>query len=102
MPSIRARPDPLLPRQDFCVAFDTQDGTVAAVTDVALTVRRGERLGILGESGRGTSQLFLVVLGLLARNGRASGTARFDGANLLSVSAGALRRVRGGRIAMVF
>jgi oligopeptide transport system ATP-binding protein len=95
-------PDRLLTLEDFNVAFATHDGTVAAVSDVGLTVRRGERLGVLGESGSGKSHLFLGVLGLLANNGRASGVARFDGQDLVTLAPRALRQVRGRRIAMIF
>jgi oligopeptide transport system ATP-binding protein len=95
-------PAPLLAVEGLCVDFTTPDGTVAAVRDVAFQVMRGERLGVLGESGCGKSQLFLALLGLLASNGRARGHARFAGEDLLSLPASALRRLRGNRIAMVF
>src|SRR5579871_5714006 len=95
-------PEPLLAVDAVSVDFTTPDGTVAAVRDVDFRVMRGERLGVLGESGCGKSQLFLALLGLLAPNGRASGHARFAGEDLLGLPATALRRLRGNRIAMVF
>ncbi|MBM3585727.1 MAG: ABC transporter ATP-binding protein [Alphaproteobacteria bacterium] len=82
--------------------FATPDGEVAAVSDVDLDLRAGETLGVVGESGSGKSQLFLSVLGLLARNGRATGSARLDGQELIGLAPESLRRVRGGRIAMIF
>jgi oligopeptide transport system ATP-binding protein len=92
---------PLLDIAGLSVRFATRDGELAAVLDVSLEVRPGECLGVMGESGSGKSQTFLAALGLLARNGRVSGVARFGGDDLLA-SAEALRRARGARIGMIF
>jgi oligopeptide transport system ATP-binding protein len=92
----------LLAIRGLTTRFATPDGDVAAVSDVNLDLRAGETLGVVGESGSGKSQLFLSVLGLLARNGRARGSARLDGQELIGLAPEALRRVRGGRIAMIF
>jgi len=103
MRSTRATAEPpLLDVADLRVDFATPDGPVAAVRDVAFQVMPGDRLGVLGESGSGKSQLFLALLGLLAPNGRAIGRARFAGQDLLALPAAALRRLCGDRIAMVF
>src|SRR5579864_8628762 len=59
------------------VSFRTRAGVVSAAREVTLSVARGECLGVVGESGAGKSQLFLAVLGLLAANGNAHGSARF-------------------------
>src|SRR5690606_11244160 len=88
--------------RDVCVEFATPRGPVAAVRDVSLEVRRGECLAIVGESGSGKSQLFLGSFGLLAATGRARGSVRFDGQELLEPDATALRDVLGTRVAMVF
>ena len=93
---------PLLGIHDVCVEFATPRGPVAAVRDVSLEVRRGECLAIVGESGSGKSQLFLGSLGLLAATGRARGSVRFDGQELLGPGAAPLHDVLGTRIAMVF
>ncbi len=93
---------PLLAVDGLGVDFATPDGTVAAVRDVAFELGREERLGVLGESGCGKTQLCLALLGLLAPNGRARGHARFAGEDLLALPPAALRRLRGNRIAMVF
>ena len=84
------------------VSFDTPAGRVDAVQDVTLTVRRGESLGVVGESGAGKSQTFLAVMGLLAANAVARGSARFGETELLTLTPAALDRVRGSGIAMVF
>jgi oligopeptide/dipeptide ABC transporter ATP-binding protein len=84
------------------VSFDTPAGRVSAAEDVSLTVRHGECLGVVGESGAGKSQTFLAVVGLLAANGSVSGSARFGDTELLTLTPTALDRVRGSGIAMVF
>jgi oligopeptide/dipeptide ABC transporter ATP-binding protein len=84
------------------VSFDTPAGRVCAAQDVSLEVRRAECLGVVGESGAGKSQTFLAVMGLLAANGAAHGSARFGDTELLGLSPAALDRVRGSGIAMVF
>ncbi|MEJ0070013.1 MAG: ABC transporter ATP-binding protein [Pseudomonadota bacterium] len=93
---------PVLDVTDLRVGFATPDGAVAAVRDVAFRLMPGERLGVLGESGSGKSQLFLALLGLLAPNGHATGRALFGGRNLLALGPADLRCLRGNRIAMIF
>src|ERR1700738_1776755 len=84
------------------VTFDTSRGRISAAREVTLEVERGECLGVVGESGAGKSQVFLAVMGLLAANGRAQGSARFLGTELLTLAPAALDRVRGAGIGMVF
>ena len=95
-------PTPILRLHGLTVTFDTPGGAVTAARDVELSVAGGECLGVVGESGAGKSQLFLAVLGLLAVNGRAEGSARFGPAELLTLAPAALDQVRGRGIAMVF
>jgi peptide/nickel transport system ATP-binding protein len=84
------------------VRFATPDGEVHAVKNLGFTLERGETLGIVGESGSGKSQSMLSLLGLLADNGRAAGTARFGQRDLLSLPEAQLRRVRGREISIIF
>src|SRR5262245_53552164 len=92
---------PLLEVSDLHVEFDTDDGVVSAVRGVGFEVERGRTLGIVGESGSGKSVATQTVAGL-TRGARVSGTAIFDGVDLLTASEGQLRAIRGARIGMVF
>jgi oligopeptide/dipeptide ABC transporter ATP-binding protein len=92
---------PLLAIRNLDVEFATPRGTVRAVREVSLELRRGECLALVGESGSGKSQLFLGSFGLLAASGFARGTVRFDGRELLGRDPAPLRKVLGTRIAMV-
>ena len=94
--------EPVLALSGLSVSFATPGGEVTAAADVALSVARGECLGVVGESGAGKSQVFLAIVGLLAANGRATGSARFSGRELIGLPAAALDQVRGAGIGMVF
>jgi len=92
----------LLELRDLTVTFDTPGGPVTAVDGIDLDVGEGECLAVVGESGSGKSQTFLAALGLLAGNGRISGSARFDGREMLGRTQRELDRVRGPGIGYVF
>ena len=87
---------------NLSVTFDAPDGAVEAVKDVSFRIGRGECLGVVGESGAGKSQIFLAAMGLLARNGRTSGSIRFGGRELLDLTPREANRVRGAELAMIF
>jgi peptide/nickel transport system ATP-binding protein len=83
--------------------FRTDDGIVKAVDGVSFSVEKGQTLGIVGESGSGKSVTCLTIMGLNAkRNTISSGQAIFNGQNLLGMSSGKLREIRGDDIAMIF
>jgi oligopeptide/dipeptide ABC transporter ATP-binding protein len=90
--------------RDLVVEFHTDDGVVKAVDGVTYDVHRGETLGIVGESGSGKSVSQLAVLGLIPQPpGRiVRGEAILNGRDTLKMSRKALRKVRGGEVAMVF
>ncbi|MDR3516980.1 MAG: ATP-binding cassette domain-containing protein [Azospirillaceae bacterium] len=94
--------EPILSIRDLVTRFETGDGTVSAVNNVSLDIRPGETLGVVGESGSGKSQLMLSVMGLLASNGRVSGSVRYRGQELVGLKPTALAAIRGSRIAMIF
>jgi len=99
---VHREPAAVLSLRGLGVTFVTAQGPLHAVQDVTLAVARGECLGVVGESGAGKSQLFLAVMGLLAANGQASGSARLGDTELIGLSAAALDRVRGAQVGMVF
>jgi len=92
----------LLTISDLSVAFDSDAGTIKALDHINLDIRRGEVMGLVGESGSGKSVTTLAILRLIRRPGRiTSGTIRFDGVDLATLSEDEMRHVRGARIAMV-
>ena len=92
----------LLEIEGLTVTFTTADGDVHAVNGVSFDIDKGETLAIVGESGSGKSQTAFATMGLLARNGRASGVARFDGKDLLSMSQRDFNNIRSKDMAMIF
>ena len=95
---------PLLDVQNLTTRFHTRNGVVHAVEDVSFSLEKGKTLGIVGESGSGKSVTCYSLLGLIPKPpGRIhSGTAIFEGVDLLKAKEKELRKIRGKKISMIF
>jgi peptide/nickel transport system ATP-binding protein len=95
---------PLLKVQGLHVAYSDRMGELCpALAGVNFDLGPGEILGVVGESGSGKSTLAAALLRLLPSNGKIQqGTVLFEGKNLLDASAQDLRKIRGGRIGLIF
>jgi oligopeptide/dipeptide ABC transporter ATP-binding protein len=94
----------LLDVRDLRTYFHVMDGTVKAVDGVSFSIRQGGRLAIVGESGCGKSVTAMSIMRLvdIPPGEIASGEVLFDGVDLLTLDDEAMRKVRGGDIAMIF
>jgi oligopeptide/dipeptide ABC transporter ATP-binding protein len=93
----------LLEVRELTVEFHVQDTTLRAVDRVSFAVRRGEIVGLVGESGAGKSLTSEAILRLIrCPPGRITGEVNFRGENLLALDEPALARIRGKDIAMIF
>jgi peptide/nickel transport system ATP-binding protein len=102
--SVSTEGEPLLSVRGLRTHLRTADGVVRAVDGVDFDIRRGETFGLVGESGCGKSMTALSILRLVPEP-QATVSAdmlRFDGRDLLSLDAAAMRAIRGDRIAMIF
>ena len=93
----------LLEVNNLTVNFYTSEGVVTAVDDLSYSIERGEKFGVVGESGAGKSVSGLALLRLIDRPGQIeSGEILLDGEDLLQMTQKEIRSVRGNRIAMIF
>jgi len=93
----------LLDVRGLSVRFSVEAGRVQAASDVSLMLRRGETLGLVGESGCGKSTVAFALMGLLPRNARVTaGEVRFEGRDLLTLKPLELQQLRGNRLSMIF
>ena len=96
--------DALLDVQNLVIEFDTDEGRVRAVDGTSFSVKPGETLGIVGESGCGKSVTALSLMRLLPQPmGQIhSGSILFEGRDLATASIDEMEKIRGARIGMVF
>ena len=94
--------DTVLELENVSVHFDTPDGTVQAVRDVSLSLKSGETLAIVGESGCGKSVLCKSVMKLLPGNARISGKMLIDGKDIAPYTEKQMRKLRGSLFSMLF
>ncbi|MGE0313323.1 MAG: ABC transporter ATP-binding protein [Lautropia sp.] len=95
---------PLLDVRDLCVEFQTRKGVARVLESVGFTLRRGETLGLVGESGCGKSMTALALMRLIPNPpGRiVAGQVLHEGRDLLAIDEAAMRDVRGNRMSMIF
>ncbi|MGU3647128.1 dipeptide/oligopeptide/nickel ABC transporter permease/ATP-binding protein [Microbacterium sp. C23T] len=92
---------PLLEVQDLSISFP-RHGDVSVVDDVNFTVRPGETMALVGESGCGKSITSLAIMGLLDESATITGSIMFDGKDLLQMSLAERNALRGHDIAMIY
>ncbi len=103
MAGTASKAETLLDVRDLHTSFFTDDGEVKAVDGVSFSIKKGETLGIVGESGCGKSVTSLSIMRLLSQPGRVvGGEVRFRGENLLERSEQQMRQLRGKDISMIF
>ena len=93
---------PLLQVGHLAVTFLTPRGTVRAVRDASFDVRRGEVLGVVGESGCGKSTAAFAVMGYFPGVTQVDGRVLFEGQDIADLEADELPHLQGNLIAMVY
>jgi oligopeptide/dipeptide ABC transporter ATP-binding protein len=93
---------PLLEISDLTVTIGSGQNALTAVRGIDLTLRRGESLGVVGESGAGKSLSMLSVTSLLPKSARVGGSVRLNGTELVGLGNRELRKIRGAEVGMIF
>ena len=94
----------ILQVENIATRFRSQEGLVHAVNGISFELKKGELLGVVGESGAGKSVTMMSLLKLLPMPPAeiVSGKATFDGQDLLKLDLEKLRKIRGGKIGFIF
>ena len=94
--------EPILKVEDLSVEFWVDGEWFPAAKEISYEVYPGEVLAIVGESGSGKTQSSMSLLGLLPANGRSKGSAKLHGRELVGLTHGQLRHIRGNDMAVIF
>ena len=94
--------EPLLEVKDLCIRFPEQHGDIDVVDHVSFSVRPGETMGLVGESGCGKSITSMAVMGLLPKTAELSGQIMFGDTDLLRLTPQQHNALRGHEIAMIY
>jgi peptide/nickel transport system ATP-binding protein len=93
---------PLLEVENLGIQLNTSRGPAQAVREVSFVLKRGETLGLVGESGCGKSITALALMGLLPESAGVSGSIKLDGNELVGLPDADYCKLRGNRISMIF
>ena len=93
---------PLLSVQDLRVSLETDQGQVEALRSLSFDMQRGEKIGLIGESGCGKSLTALAIMGLLPLRSKLAGSIKLHGTELRGMSDADMCKIRGARIGMIF
>jgi len=93
---------PLLSVQNLRVALETAHGQVEALRGLNFDMQRGEKVGLIGESGCGKSLTALAIMGLLPALSQVNGSIALDGTELIGMPDEDMCKIRGARIGMIF
>ncbi len=94
--------EPVLEVKNLSIAFPAQHGEVSVVDNVSFSVRPGETMGLVGESGCGKSISSMAVMGLLPPSARVTGEIWFKGRNILELDSNARNALRGHEMSMIY
>jgi len=103
MEDYRAVRPPVVRVKNLALSYETRKGDINAVRGVSFEIKRGEALGLVGESGCGKSTIAYGLVGYMGKNGKVvGGDIEFQGKSLINRTPEELRNLRGAQVSMVF
>lgn len=93
---------PVIEVRNLSIRFPERYGDIPIVDDVSFSVRPGETMALVGESGCGKSITSLAIMGLLPRTAHVTGKILFNGVDLLTLSPRARNALRGHEMSMIY